>query len=77
MLWRERLMPEIRTGSWFRKLLEGLADDEWDRLVAALASNDVQSLIKSKAKFNWHSAVILSLLKQPGIKPILLRSFFR
>src|SRR5712691_2904422 len=75
--WRERLMPEIRTSRRFRDLLARLTDHEWDRLVAALASDEVQSLIKRKARFNWHSPLILSMLKQPGIKSILFRSFFR
>jgi len=75
--WRERLMPEIRTSRWFRECLIRLTDHEWDRLVAALASDDVQSLIKQKARFNWHSPMILSMLKQPGIKSILLRLLFR
>jgi len=75
--WRERLMPEIRTSRRFRELLARLTDREWDRLVAALASDEVQLLIKRKARFNWHGPLILSMLKQPGIKSILLRSFFR
>jgi len=75
--WRERLMPEIRTSRRFRELLARLTDREWDRLVAALASDEVQSLIKQKARFNWHSPLILSMLKQPGIKSILFRSLFR
>src|SRR3989454_2283244 len=75
--WRERLLPEIRTSRRFRDLLARLTDHEWDRLVAALASDEVQSLIKQKARFNWHSPLILSMLKQPGIKSILFRSFFR
>ena len=75
--WRERLMPEIRTSRRFRELLARLTDHEWDRLVAALASDEVQSLIKRKARFNWHGPLILSMLKQPGIKSILFRSFFR
>ena len=70
-------MPEIQTSRWFRALLAGLTDHEWDRLVVALASDGVQSVIKRKARFNWHSPVILSMLKQPGIKSILLRSLFR
>lgn len=75
--WRERLMPEIRASRWFRRLLVNLADHEWDRFVEALASGDVQSVIKRTAKFNWHSPLIVSMLKQPGIKAILLRSLFR
>src|SRR5712691_2317218 len=75
--WRERLMPEIRTSRRFRELLARLTDHEWDRLVAALASDEVQSLIKRTARFNWLGPLMLSMLKQPGIKSILFRSFFR
>jgi digeranylgeranylglycerophospholipid reductase len=75
--WRERLLPEMRTSRWFRERLARLGDQEWDRLVAALASNEVQSLIKRKARFNWHSSMIFAMVKQPGIKSILLRSLFR
>ena len=75
--WRERLMPEIRTSRWFRDCLARLSDHEWDTLVTALASGDVQSLIKRKARFNWHGPLIRSLVKQRGIKSILLRSLFR
>ena len=75
--WRERLMPEIRISRFFRGLLARLADHEWDHLVAALASDEVQSIIRRKARFNWHSSVVFPLLRQPGIKSILFRSFFR
>ena len=75
--WRERLMPEIRTSRRFRECLAHLGDHEWDRLVAALASNEVQALIKRRARFNWHSPLITSMLGQPGIKSILIRSFLR
>ena len=75
--WRERLAPEIRIGRWFRDRLVRLTDREWDRLVLALASDDVQSVIKRDARFNWHSSLILSMIKQPGIGSILFRSLFR
>lgn len=75
--WRQRLMPEIRTGCWFRHLLVNLSDREFDAFVAALASGDVRAAIDRTARFNWHGSVIRALLRQPGIKSILLRSFFR
>jgi len=75
--WRQRLAPEIRTGSWFRHLLTNLSDREFDTFVAALAADDVQAVIRQTARFNWHRAVILALLRQPGIKSLLLRSLFR
>ena len=75
--WRQRLMPEIRTGRWFRHLLVNLSDAEFDRFIAALASDDVRDVIDRTARFNWHRSVIRALLRQPGIKSIVLRSFFR
>ena len=70
-------MPEIRIGRWFRDRLASLTDHEWDALVVALASNEVQAVIKRNARFNWHSSLILSVIKKPGIGSILLRSLFR
>jgi geranylgeranyl reductase family protein len=75
--WRQRLMPEIRTGRWFRHLLANLSDREFDTFVAALASDDVRTVIARTARFNWHRSVILALVRRPGIKSILLRSLFR
>ena len=46
-------------------------------LVAALASDGVQALIKRKARFNWHSSLVLALVRQRGIKSLLLRSLIR
>ena len=75
--WRQRLMPDLRTGAWFRRLLTRLSDPEFDRFVAAAASDDVREVVDRTAKFNWHRPVILALLRQSGIKSILLRSLFR
>lgn len=75
--WRQRLMPEIRTGSWFRRLLTNLSDRELDAFMAAVGSDAVQSVIRQTAKFNWHRSVIRAVLRQPGIKSLVLRSFFR
>src|SRR5437879_1038766 len=72
-----RLRPELRTSRRFRDCLARLSDPEWDTLVTALASDDVQALIRRKAMFNWHGPLIRSMVKQPGIKSILLRSLFR
>jgi geranylgeranyl reductase family protein len=75
--WRERLMPEIRISRWFRDRLAAFTDAEWDSLVVALASDEVQSVVKREARFNWHSSLILSMLKQRGVALILFRSLFR
>ena len=75
--WRQRLGRELRTGEWFRRLLANFTDRELDQFVRAIASDDVRAVIDQCARFNWHRSVILALLKQPGIKSVLLRSLFR
>jgi geranylgeranyl reductase family protein len=75
--WRQRLMPEIRTASWFRHLFAHLSDAELDVFVRATMADDVQAVIQRTARFNWHRAVILALLRQRGIASILLRALFR
>jgi flavin-dependent dehydrogenase len=75
--WRQRLGRELRTGAWFRRLLANFTDRELDAFVQALGSDDVRAVIDRCARFNWHRPVILAMLKQPGIKSLLLRSLFR
>jgi geranylgeranyl reductase family protein len=75
--WRQRLLPEIRTGSWFRQLLANFSDHELDRFVEAVASAEIRAVIAQTARFNWHRSVIMAVLRQPGMKSILLRSLFR
>ena len=75
--WRARLGVELAAGDWLRGRLTGLKDPEIDRLVRALASADLQALLRDTARFNWHRDVIVALLRQPGIAALLVRSLFR
>jgi digeranylgeranylglycerophospholipid reductase len=75
--WRQRLGRELRTGGWFRHLLANFTDRELDAFVRAIGSEDVRAVIDHTARFNWHRSVVLALVRQPGIKTMLLRSLFR
>jgi geranylgeranyl reductase family protein len=75
--WRQRLGRELRTGGWFRHLLATFTDRELEAFVRAIGSDDVRAVIDRTARFNWHRSVILALVRQAGIKSILLRSLFR
>jgi geranylgeranyl reductase family protein len=75
--WRQRLGRELRTGGWFRHLLANFTDRELDTFVRAIDSEDVRAVIERTARFNWHRSVILALVRQSGIKSMLLRSLFR
>lgn len=75
--WRQRLMPEIRAGQWFRHFLTNLSDHELDTFMAAVGSEDVRAVIDQHAEFNWHRSVILAVLRRPNIKSLLFCSLFR
>ena len=75
--WQERLGQELRVADWLRGIVGGCSDAEIDTLIRALGSNDVQALIRHTARFNWHRDVILMMVRQPGIKSLLVRALFR
>jgi digeranylgeranylglycerophospholipid reductase len=75
--WRRRLGPEFRVARWFRDILERCTDPEIDRLVRAVDAEDVQSVIHSTARFNWHRDLIVALAHQPGVLSSVLRSLLR
>lgn len=72
--WRRRLGPEFRVAQWFRGFLTRCSDAELDCLVRVLGTDDVQSLIRSAARFNWHGDLIVAALRQPGVISRVLRS---
>ena len=75
--WKARLDSHLRISSYLRRLCMKLSDEEIETLLAAVASDDLRQEIRRTAHFNWHGGLIRSLLRQPGIKSILLRALFR
>ncbi len=75
--WQERLGGELRVAAWFRHLAMRLGDAEIDKLIAALAADDVQAIIRATGRFNWHRGLILTLLRQKRLASLLFRALFR
>ena len=75
--WQARLGQELRVADWFRQVVTRCADEEIDALVRALASANVQAVIGATARFNWHGAIILRLIRQRRIATLLFRALFR
>jgi digeranylgeranylglycerophospholipid reductase len=75
--WRARLGPHLQISSWVRGLFARLTDEELETLLEALASDDVQRVIRHTARFNWHGETLRSLLRQPGVKSTMFRAFLR
>lgn len=75
--WRARLDSHLRISGYVRRLFIKLRDEEIEALVAAIASDDLQEVIRHTAHFNWHGDLIRSVLRRPGIKSLLLRALLR
>jgi digeranylgeranylglycerophospholipid reductase len=75
--WQERLGNELRVGDWLRQLVTRCTDAEIDRLVRALAADDVQALVRRSARFNWHRDLILALARHSSVAALLFRTLFR
>jgi len=75
--WQAQLGPHLRISSCIRRLFTKLADHEIDRLLGALMSDDVQSVIRQTVRFNWHGELIRAILRQPGVKSVLFHALLR
>jgi flavin-dependent dehydrogenase len=75
--WRARLDSHLRISSYLRRLFIKLRDDEIEALAMAIASDEIQALIRRTAHFNWHGDLIRSVLRQRGVKSVLLRALLR
>ena len=75
--WRAQLGPHLYISSYLRRLFTKLTDHEIETLLGALVSDDVQSVIRQTARFNWHGELIRAILRQPSIKSVLLHSLLR
>ena len=75
--WQQRLGNELRVGDWLRQLVTRCTDDEIERLVGALASQEAQALVQRTARFNWHRDLIVALARHPGVAALLFRTLFR
>jgi geranylgeranyl reductase family protein len=75
--WRARLGPHLRISTYVRRLFARLTPAELDTLLEAIASEEVQALIRQTARFNWHGGVIRAALRQRGVRSVLFRALLR
>ena len=75
--WQERLGRELQVAGWVREMVGRLDDGEIDRLLEALAQDDVQAVIRGTARFNWHAEVIITLARRTGLMRLLVRALLR
>lgn len=72
-LWKEKLGRELSRGRWARWAYAKLTDRQIEGIFTALTCNGMaQSLLKSNDfSFDWHSRLILSILKHSSAYPLL------
>jgi len=73
--WRKLLRREIRIGEAARKILAGLSDGRLERLFDLARNDGMIPIVREKGNFDWHSDLILSLVKRLPLS--LLGQWFR
>ncbi len=74
-LWQKRLGPELRAQHSLRQLAESLDDQSIDALFDLAQTNGVMPIIRRTARFNRHRDLIVSLLKHPPARRLLVKEF--
>jgi geranylgeranyl reductase family protein len=72
-LWKMKMCKELSRGYWARWAYTKLGDRQIEGIFNAMHSNDLaQALLKSgNFSFDWHSRLILSVLKHSSVYPFL------
>ncbi len=65
--WKRKLGSELRIGYYFRWLGSRLGDKEIDEVFRIGLRDDLISMVKARARFDWHRDVITALLRYPRL----------
>jgi flavin-dependent dehydrogenase len=71
--WRARLGPELKAQLRLRALSRRLTDADIDDFFHLAQTDGVMPIVRATAKFNRHRELILSLLRHPPARDVLLR----
>jgi digeranylgeranylglycerophospholipid reductase len=71
--WQRRLGAELKAQSLLRDLAERMDDDEIDGLFHLAQTNGVMPIVRRTARFNQHRDLIVSLLKHPPARRLLVK----
>ncbi len=66
--WRQAIAQELRTGLSLRQLFAKLNDSQIDAMVELGTRDDIISLVKRLAQFDWHRELIQTSLKLPALQ---------
>ncbi len=66
--WRRVLEKELNRGFLFRRFFSRMTDRQIDRFFDLTAKDGIMTAVREKAHFDWHHAVISSLIENPLLK---------
>jgi flavin-dependent dehydrogenase len=74
-LWKKAIKREIVVGYYARRVCSKLSDSQIESLFHIAQTDGIIPMIKAKGNFDWHSDLILSLLKRIPYWQILMGQF--
>ena len=69
--WTEAIGQELKTGLSLRQLFARLSDSQIDALVELGTRDDIISLVKRLAQFDWHRDLIQTSLNLPALQEVV------
>jgi geranylgeranyl reductase family protein len=72
-LWQKRLGPELKAQYSLREIAEHMDDAQIDALFDLAQTNGVMPIVRRTARFNQHRDLIVSLLKHPPARRLLVK----
>lgn len=66
--WRRILERELARGFLLRRFFSRMTDRQIDRLFDLTAKDGIMKAVREKAHFDWHHAIISSLIENPLLK---------
>ena len=73
--WQRRLGPELKAQFSLRSSPNACDDDEIDALFDLAQTDGVMPIVRRTARFNQHRDLIVSLLKHPPARRLLVKEF--
>jgi digeranylgeranylglycerophospholipid reductase len=73
--WKSRLGSELNAQLRLRRLAQPLSDGDIDEFFELARTDGVMPIVRKTARFNQHRDLILSLLRHPPARRVLLRRF--
>jgi len=71
-LWKKAIQKEILIGYYARKIYGKLSDFQIERMFQIAQNDGVIPLIREKGNFDWHSELILALMRRMPLFKILM-----